>query len=55
MKGRQNYICKRRLNDAQAVLDLFEDEQSEIAKIKGTTEKEVEKVTWDNAEKLFLR
>ncbi|MCR5063705.1 MAG: DEAD/DEAH box helicase family protein [Treponema sp.] len=34
MKGRQNYICKRRLNDAQAVLDLFEDEKSEITNIK---------------------
>ena len=30
MKGRQNYICLRRLNDASAVLDLFEDETDEL-------------------------
>ena len=33
MKGRQNYICKRRLSDATSVLDLFEDETEEIKKI----------------------
>lgn len=33
MKGRQNYICKRRLNDAAAVLDLFEDETEDLKKI----------------------
>lgn len=33
MKGRQNYICKRRLNDAASVLELFEDETEEIKKI----------------------
>lgn len=33
LKGRQNYICKRRLNDAVSVLDLFEDETEEIKKI----------------------
>ena len=33
MKGRQNYICKRRLNDAASVLDLFEDESQEIKNI----------------------
>ena len=27
MKGRQNYICKRRLADASSVLDLFEDDE----------------------------
>lgn len=33
MKGRQNYICKRRLNDAASVLDLFEEETDELKKI----------------------
>ncbi|MCR4579946.1 MAG: DEAD/DEAH box helicase family protein [Treponema sp.] len=33
MKGRQNYICKRRLSDAASVLDLFEDETDEIKNI----------------------
>ncbi len=33
MKGRQNYICKRRLSDVSSILDLFEDESSEIKKI----------------------
>ena len=33
MKGRQNYICKRRLADASSVLDLFEDETGDIKKI----------------------
>ncbi|MBR1640461.1 MAG: DEAD/DEAH box helicase family protein [Treponema sp.] len=33
MKGRQNYICRRRLSDASSVLDLFEDETEEIKKI----------------------
>jgi len=33
MKGRQNYICKRRLMEAASVLDLFEDETDEIKKI----------------------
>ncbi len=33
MKGRQNYICKRRLSDSASVLDLFEDETTEIKKI----------------------
>ena len=33
MKGRQNYICKRRLNDAASILDLFEGEADELKKI----------------------
>lgn len=33
MKGRQNYICKRRLNDAASILDLFENESDELKKI----------------------
>ncbi len=33
MKGRQNYICKRRLMETASVLDLFEDETEEIKKI----------------------
>ena len=33
MKGRQNYVCRRRLADAASVLDLFEDETAEIKKI----------------------
>lgn len=33
MKGRQNYICKRRLTEAASVLDLFEDETEEIKRI----------------------
>lgn len=33
MKGRQNYVCLRRLNDASAVLDLFEDETDELKSI----------------------
>ena len=33
MKGRQNYICKRRLNDAASILDLFEGESEELKKI----------------------
>ncbi|MBR6341192.1 MAG: ATP-dependent DNA helicase [Treponema sp.] len=33
MKGRQNYICKRRLMEAASVLDLFEDESEEIKRI----------------------
>ncbi|MCR4733439.1 MAG: DEAD/DEAH box helicase family protein [Treponema sp.] len=33
MKGRQNYICKRRLNDAASILDLFENESEELKEI----------------------
>ena len=33
MKGRQNYVCRRRLMDASSVLDLFEDDTAEIKKI----------------------
>ena len=33
MKGRQNYICMRRLNDAASILDLFEGEGDELKKI----------------------
>ena len=33
MKGRQNYICIRRLNDAASILDLFEGEGDELKKI----------------------
>ncbi len=33
MKGRQNYICKRRLNDAASILDLFEGESDELKKL----------------------
>ena len=33
MKGRQNYVCKRRLNDAASVLELFENETEELKKI----------------------
>ncbi len=33
MKGRQNYICKRRLNDAAAILDLFEDEGEQLKQL----------------------
>ena len=33
MKGRQNYVCIRRLNDAVSILDLFEGESDELKKI----------------------
>lgn len=33
MKGRQNFVCLRRMNDVASVLDLFEDETEEIKKI----------------------
>ncbi len=33
MKGRQNYICMRRLNDAASILDLFEGESDELKKL----------------------
>ena len=33
LKGRQNYICMRRLNDAASILDLFEGESEELKKI----------------------
>ncbi len=33
LKGRQNYVCLRRLNDSASVLDLFEDETADIKKI----------------------
>ncbi len=33
MKGRQNYICMRRLNDAASILDLFEEDGDELKKI----------------------
>ncbi len=33
LKGRQNYICKRRLMETASVLDLFEDETQEIKRI----------------------
>ena len=33
VKGRQNYICKRRLMESASVLDLFEDETQEIKRI----------------------
>lgn len=33
LKGRQNYICMRRLNDVASILDLFEGESEELKKI----------------------
>lgn len=33
MKGRQNYVCLRRLNDAVSILDLFEGESEELKKV----------------------
>ncbi len=33
LKGRQNYICMRRLNDAASILDLFEGETEELKTI----------------------
>lgn len=33
MKGRQNYICKRRLQDAALMPDLFEEDNEKIQKI----------------------
>ncbi|MCQ2572368.1 MAG: ATP-dependent DNA helicase [Treponema sp.] len=33
MKGRQNYICKRRLQDAALMPDLFEEDNEKILKI----------------------
>ena len=33
MKGRQNYVCLRRLNDAASILDLFEGEGDELKSI----------------------
>ncbi len=33
LKGRQNYICMRRLNDAASILDLFEGESEELKRI----------------------
>lgn len=33
MKGRQNYVCLRRLNDAASVLELFENETDDIKNI----------------------
>jgi len=33
LKGRQNYICKRRLAEAMQDRDMFDDEASELAKI----------------------
>ena len=33
MKGRQNYICKRRLSDVTLIRELFEEDQQEIDKI----------------------
>ena len=33
LKGRQNYICMRRLNDAASILDLFEGESEELKQI----------------------
>ena len=33
MKGRQNYICMRRLSDAASILDLFEGESEELKRI----------------------
>lgn len=33
MKGRQNYICLRRLNEAASVLDLFEGETEQLNQI----------------------
>ncbi len=33
MKGRQNYICIRRLNDAVSILDLFDGESDELKRI----------------------
>ena len=38
MKGRQNYICKRRLMEGASVLDLFEDETDEIKRISDWAE-----------------
>ncbi len=38
MKGRQNYICKRRLMEAASVLDLFEDDTEEIKRISDWAE-----------------
>ena len=33
MKGRHNYICRRRLNDALNEIDLFDDEKEELQRI----------------------
>ena len=33
MKGRQNYICLRRLNEAAGIKDLFDDETEDLDKI----------------------
>jgi len=33
LKGRQNYVCLRRLNDATSVLDLFEDETDGVKEV----------------------
>jgi ATP-dependent DNA helicase DinG len=33
MKGRQNYICLRRLNEAAGIKDLFDDESEDLDKI----------------------
>lgn len=33
LKGRQNYVCKRRLNEAVATRDLFDDELEEMDKL----------------------
>lgn len=38
MKGRQNYICRRRLMEASSVLDLFEGETEELKKIANWAE-----------------
>ena len=41
MKGRQNYICRRRLVDAASILDLFEDDTQELKKIAEWAENSV--------------
>lgn len=39
MKGRQNYVCKRRLEDAKLIKDLFDDDGEIILKISEWAEK----------------
>ena len=51
MKGRQNYICKRRMNDVAGLLDLFEDESNEIKKI---TQWAVKSETGSKSELTFM-